>query len=260
MTKLTSGQEAQVATMIADAIKKTKGEEKVKMDEVLERIKSLEEENDTLKREFDEMKATLTELTGKVETTVVAAVQDSSNVWKEMVKSKSVRNDISNMMVVEQNRSKRKEKNLIIFEKTPVGEAIRKIKTGTETAVVKEEVTRMLTAIGMEDHVEEVTLSRFKENGPILIACEELDVKMKILRAARELRNNGYAEVYINNDLTESEAANEKRLRVEQRTRNGALEHGTGFMKYGKSTVNGTEKKWFWGIRSGELRKIFKDL
>ncbi|RMZ93532.1 hypothetical protein BpHYR1_015233, partial [Brachionus plicatilis] len=123
------------------------------------------------------------------------------------------------MVIVEQNRR----------------DAVRKIKTGMEEEVVKEEVTKILSAIGLVEHVDVIKLTRFKENGPILIACEELEVKTEILRKAKELRNKGYTDVYINNDLTESEAANEKRLRVEQKARNGALVHGTGFLKYGKA-------------------------
>ncbi|RNA04443.1 hypothetical protein BpHYR1_048475, partial [Brachionus plicatilis] len=64
MTKLTAGQEAQVATMIAEAIKKVKLEEKTKMDEVLEKLKTLGEENDALRVEFDQLKEKMTKLDG----------------------------------------------------------------------------------------------------------------------------------------------------------------------------------------------------
>ncbi|RNA32620.1 hypothetical protein BpHYR1_008473, partial [Brachionus plicatilis] len=64
MTKLTAGQEAHVAPMIAEAIKKVKLEEKTKMDEVLEKLKSLGEENDALRVEFDQLKEKMTKLDG----------------------------------------------------------------------------------------------------------------------------------------------------------------------------------------------------
>ncbi|RMZ99269.1 hypothetical protein BpHYR1_022879, partial [Brachionus plicatilis] len=84
MTKLTAGQEGQMATMIAEAFKKVKLEENPKMDEVLEKLKTLGEENDALRVEFDQLKEKMTKLDGSAETTSVVIVQDSDNFWKEV--------------------------------------------------------------------------------------------------------------------------------------------------------------------------------
>jgi hypothetical protein len=60
--------------------------------------------------------------------------------------------------------------------------------------------------------------------------------------------------VYINKDMTRAERMAEKELRDERNKRNGELtEQDTNGRPRG--TFNG--KKFYWGVRFGELRKIF---
>lgn len=81
---------------------------------------------------------------------------------------------------------------------------------------------------------------------------------MKILKSSNKLKDNGYSGVFINNDRTVAEAANEKKLREEAKARNGELSHGTGHLKYGQSTSEGKKFTWYWGVRGVELKKIYK--
>ena len=76
---------------------------------------------------------------------------------------------------------------------------------------------------------------------------------------ARKLRdNNEYKNVYINPDLTESEAALEKSLRSDRDKKNEELPNvSENGLRYGMHKFNGAaESKFYWGIRNRELRKI----
>ena len=48
--------------------------------------------------------------------------------------------------------------------------------------------------------------------------------------------------MFINNDRTVAEAANERKLREQAKERNAKLDHGTGYFKYGQSTSWGEEQ------------------
>ena len=87
-------------------------------------------------------------------------------------------------------------------------------------------------------------------------------MKMEVLKASSKLKDKtDFKTVFINNDLTEAEAANEKNLRIVMHERNSELTEGSGVMKYGKHKCSdGTERKWWWGIRGGELRRIYGPL
>ena len=76
------------------------------------------------------------------------------------------------------------------------------------------------------------------------------DTALKNSKTLREVE--GFKEVYINKELTQSESAEEKRLRTERNNLNEKLPEGDGRQKYGKEG----EKEFYYGIRFGEVRKI----
>ena len=119
-----------------------------------------------------------------------------------------------------------------------------------------------MTAVGMEKHKDRIKMSRNKEDGPILLVFEDRASKIEVLKASKELKGKSDLDtIYINNDRTEAEIENEKKLRVTQLERNTALTKGTGFLKYETHMCSdGTERKWWWGIRGGELRRIYGNL
>ena len=78
---------------------------------------------------------------------------------------------------------------------------------------------------------------------------------MKALRESTKLRNNpDFQNVYINRDKTRSERLLDKELRVERSKRNATLEEQD---EEGRHLGSYNGKKFYWGIRFGELRRIF---
>ena len=228
------------------------------LEKALEKIKSLETKSSELIKQIEELKGASQELKESNEVLKVsnAGQKTSAQIWEDMAKDVSVKNGISNIITVEANNSKQKEKNLIIMEKRD--NAPKKLADGKELEIVKLEMEKVLVAIGEDDCKNKVRATRFNNDGPILVVCDNRETKLKILKAANKLRDNGYSGVFINNDRTVAEAAIEKKLREEAKVKNMALEHGSGYLKYGQQTINGKNFKWYWGVRGMELRKIYK--
>jgi len=152
---------------------------------------------------------------------------------------------------VERNTAQQKEKNLVIFG----------VKEISEPNVVKEEVSRILDEIGMKSHGSNAKSFRFKPNGPITVSFESKEVKMKVLKEAKNLRNTeNYKKVYIHMDLTKSEMERNKELRKKQVELNMALNLGSGYLKYGmhKFREGEDEVEFYWGIRRNQLTRIRK--
>ncbi len=63
-----------------------------------------------------------------------------------------------------------------------------------------------------------------------------------------------YKGVYVNKDKTKVERLAEKELRIERNSLNDKLPYVDKGRHYGLQD----ERKFYWGIRFGELRKIFQ--
>ena len=155
---------------------------------------------------------------------------DSTRLWAEIAGRANVKNDIANIMTAESIQVKSKARNLIIMENQ--ANSPKKLRIGVESDIVDREVEQILVAIGQESSKTEVKATRFKEDGPMLLVCDNETVKMRILRASGGLREGSFKGVYINNDRTVAEAANEKAKREEARVKNAALTKGSGNFKY----------------------------
>ena len=222
-------------------------------------LKNLATKVDKLQEEVTLLKAANTELRGN---NIGNNNNTSANFWNQLSNNTKAMNAIKSMASTENNNIQRKEKNLIITEKKPEEDVPRKLKTGKTQEIVKSEVEKILTAVGMERHKDRIKMSRNKEDGPILLVFEDRDSKIEVLKASKELKGKSELDtIYINNDRTEAEIENEKKLRVTQLERNTALTKGLGFLKYETHMCSdGTERKWWWGIRGGELRRIYGNL
>lgn len=230
--------------------------------QVLNYCKNLATEVKNLRDEITKLQEKNTELTTKINecNTNNNNNKTDGEIWKGFMSTEAIKKDISNVvssvMAVEQCKTQRKEKSLIITEKF-VTEDERKLKKGTTEEVVKEAVTTIFEQIGMVEHVEGAKLSRFSEDGPIVVLLDSTETKFKILKEARKLMNTEYKVVYINQDRTKMEVEREKALKVEQRAKNAKLSNGEGHAKHELETKGGVEYKWYWGIRNWELKKIY---
>ncbi|RNA04642.1 hypothetical protein BpHYR1_049815 [Brachionus plicatilis] len=128
---------------------------------------------------------------------------------------------------------------------------------------VKEEVLSILDEIGMKRHGINAKSFRFKPDGPITVCFESTEVKMKVLKEARNLRNSvNYKKVYIHMDLTKSEMERNKELRKQQFELNMALELGSGYLKYGmhKFSDGEDDAAFYWGIRHSYSSTLWLDV
>jgi hypothetical protein len=221
----------------------------------LGRIKSLEDTAVRMDARITELEKENQEMQGKIDTTGTNV--DPAVLWSKMVESNEVKNGISNLVSVEKNQAQRKLKNLLIFEKRDNHPKL--VNGATKEEVVKGEVKKILTAIGKQDICDRVKSMRFKQDGPILMVFEEMDDRMEVLKASGRLRNK-YAGVYINADRTMAEAANEKILKEKMKALNGQLREGADGLKYEVKVSGEKTFKWWWGVRDGELRRIFKEM
>ena len=245
---------------------------KAEVDKVLGRIKSLEDQVKALKKTIEKQGTEIVELKEKLEAqdtkiddeiTKLSSTAVPENVWNTIASNPAVKSGIINMVTTENNKILRKEKNLVIMEKKVASGGTKKIKSGIEAVLVKEEIVKIFAAIGLENTVvdpDDIRLIRKDADSPILMVFKDVKAKMEVLKLAKKLKGSTFDGVYINNDLTKEEAATEKILRAEMLELNSKLSKGSEHMKYEEKRINEKNYKWWWGVRSGQLRKIYAEI
>jgi hypothetical protein len=79
---------------------------------------------------------------------------------------------------------------------------------------------------------------------------------LRALKGAKNLRDSDtYKEVYVSRDLTRTERLIQNQLRDERNKKNNEDLKETGAGKYPRGSYQG--KLFHWGIRDGEVRRIF---
>ncbi len=91
------------------------------------------------------------------------------------------------------------------------------------------------------------------------ITFNNIEEKQNALKNAKLLKDTkGMKNVYINSDKTQSERLLVRNLRLEKNGRNQQLQQSEGRLRYGiKEDGPNKGKKFYWGIRWGELREIY---
>jgi hypothetical protein len=174
---------------------------------------------------------------------------------------------ISNIATKETCNIQSREKNLVISGITESGTTNNTEKHDEDNKKVIELIGKLgLGPHGFDEDLikRQTAITRLKPKpgtnkpGFILVRCGDVDLKMLILKSAKKLKEmDGYRDVYINCDLTNVQLEIEKKLRTERNDKNKALEFTGQNGQYGKQKLrDGSESKFYWGIRSGELRKI----
>ena len=250
MTNLTDGQLKHCDKRIVEAFNKfISGEFSV----ALGRIKSLE---DTILKLQDVVNEQKVVIDGQVTEIVNLKEKEPQmvpeNAWNLIEKNPAVKSGIMNMVAMERKSSQHKEKNLVIFG----------VKETGDTEEIKDEVMEIMDVIGMKRIVKKPRITRFKSDGCITMELDSVETKMRVLRAAKELRtSDSYKKVYINLDLTKAEYERHKELRIRQIALNRDLPNGTGNLRHGLHKFDGedgTETCFFWGIRRDQLVRIRK--
>ena len=184
---------------------------------LFDRITKLEEENATKDKKISDLEKNQTSVTAN----------SSAEFWNNLPKQASI--GISNVIATEKKSVAKKEKNIIIFGIPP--------QNGTDGD--KSALKKIFDKIEPTANTETIKLIRFEgkngKHGPILVELESVTIKNQVLKSARKLREiNEYKNVYINPDLTESEAALEKSIRSERDKKNEELHNVSGNgLRYG---------------------------
>ena len=154
----------------------------------------------------------------------------------------------------ENNEIERIKKNMIVSGLLAVGgndeEKLAHDKAGIEGLVTtlgvpKERIIKHQRIITNND-----------KSNLILVEFDSSTTRDTALKAASKLRgNNIYNQIYINRDMTKAERVVEKQLRDERNKRNAALEEKDSG---GRPRGRYQNKLFYWGIRFGELRRIFE--
>ena len=102
--------------------------------------------------------------------------------------------------------------------------------------------------------------SNDKTNRPVKIEINSVDDKFKILKASSQLRNKpNYDKIFIKPELTKEAQLHEKIPRQQRNDLNLKLEYSEGNLKFGKKKLaNGSEVRFYYGIRGGQVTEIYK--
>ena len=158
----------------------------------------------------------------------------------------------------ERNESARIEKNVIITGLSMHGSNKEEIDSND-----KGEVTKVLTKLGAKisdiKRTSRITNTQQQEQQTpklILVEFNEITKKEEVCKKAHTLRKAGdeFKGIYVNEDKTESQRKLEKELREERNRRNNELEVDADS---GRHLGTHNNRKFSWGIRSSELRRIF---
>ena len=210
-----------------------------KMQDLEKRIKKVEDENKELKEEISGLNKNSSDRP-LFNNWVTAVVNGSKEKPKEKPREQHL---VLNAVAKEQTEHKKREKNLVIFgtkaTKTELDEIVKENKSL---------VSDILTILGKSD-IQPAYIRRLKSKkddgtGPIIVEFKEIHERNEVLRSTKILRTTeGYKEIFINPDLTESERLMDLELRKKRKELNDQLKSDSPFR---------------YGIRGNELVKIKK--
>ena len=199
------------------------------------RLKIVEDENKNLREELEKLKLERNQL--PILKDWVGTINNGS---QPKPKEQHL---ILNAVTKEKNEQRKREKNLIIFGTKS---------TKTEPAELIEEnnkiVNDILIEIGKSEvvpaYVKRLRAKNGENSGPIIVEFKEIYDRNSVLKSAKILRTkNGYKQIYINPDLTESERIMDHELRVERNKLNANLDQNSPFR---------------FGIRGNDIVKVKK--
>jgi hypothetical protein len=153
----------------------------------------------------------------------------------------------------ESNEVERIKKNVIVSGLLAVGSNDEE-----KLAHDKTSVADLVAALGVPKESivrQHRIITNNDKSNLILVELDSTSTRDEALREAGKLRKiELYKTVYINRDMTKAERMVEKQLREERNKRNLALEEKDDT---GRPRGRHQSKLFHWGIRNGELRRIF---
>ena len=159
--------------------------------------------------------------------------------------------------IKELNESERIENNVIISNLTKVGANETEIQTNDTASV-----NRIMTILDInQEKIKKISRIKTQNTNAnlILVEFKEKEYQTTALRNWNDVKNvEEFKNLFINKDKTKAERLAESKLRAERNKRNQELpdkdEQGRP-ISAGEGNQN---RKFYWGIRFGELKKIYK--
>ena len=239
--------------------KKSKSTLSASKSEIIAYKATIEEQNRII-LSLQEQITAITDRLEKLETNIPKTVQPGPKTFAELFTPK--RNDedviLLSRMQKERNETARIEKNVIIAGLSMHGSTKEEIDSND-----KSEVTKVLTKLGA-NFAEIKRISRITNTQQqtqqtpklILVEFHEIAKKEEVCKKAHTLRTAGddFKGIYVNEDKTKSQRKLEKELREERNRRNSELEVDA---ESGRHLGTHNNRKFSWGIRFSELRRIF---
>ena len=251
MTKLTPEQDKQVKAAIKEALKEAL---KVFDDEVIqslkERVTKLEKDLVSKDNEIKQRDVLIKSLQDAAAATAAAPAAVQPNAWFKQPKAEV---HILAKVRQELTESERIKKNLIIS-----GLPIRGDSDEERTTNDEKNVDTVLSCVGLARSTVQRQV-RLKCNNPdanlVLVEFKDYKDRDSALSRSGELKKiSDFKRVFLNRDMTMAERLAEKELRAERSKLNEALPDKDSQGRP-RGTHNG--KRFYWGVRSGELRRIF---
>jgi hypothetical protein len=154
----------------------------------------------------------------------------------------------------EQSESERIKRNVIISGIPETGNDENEKLTNDNGRV--EEV---LNAVGLSRNTVQRQVRLRSPMNPnaklILVEFTEVEHRDTALKRSGVLKTNqSFKDVYLNQDMTKAERVAERDLRKERNELNASLPDKDGV---GRQRGEHNGRKFYWGIRSGELRRIY---
>ena len=152
-----------------------------------------------------------------------------------------------------------KENNIIISGIKPSMEDDKEARLTDD----KTKVHEVLNILAI-DKTEVKSISRLRKNdngkftdiNQIKVVFNSSEAKLNAFKNAKNLKSSTFSNIYINQDLTFNERTILKSLIIKRNALNSEfVDESNEKCKYG--TDEKTGKKYYWGIRNNELKKIF---
>ena len=157
----------------------------------------------------------------------------------------------------ELNESERIENNVIISNLNRVGANETEIQTNDTASVNK-----IMTILDItQDKIRKITRLKTQNTNAnlILVEFKEKEYQTTALRNWKDVKSvEEYKNLYINKDKTKAERMAESKLRAERNKRNEELPEKDAQGRPISAAEGSQNRKFYWGIRFGELKKIYK--
>ena len=182
--------------------------------------------------------------------TTKTVLNESAKFWSKFNNLNTYK--LSKEIKKQEKKTEEKQKNLIIFGIAELDQV---------------NIESKVNDIMVNLNLKEIKISKIvkfnsndKTNCPVKIEMNSVDDKFKILKASSQLRNKpNYDKIFIKPDLTKEAQLHEKILRQQRNDLNLKLEYSEGNLKFGKKKLaNGSEVRFYYGIRGGQVTEIYK--